>query len=196
MKTGNRILLSLSAPLAVLLTSCATPGGYASPEHRLPEGSTVELMQTLKLPPNSARVFVQDGVAMRGDDVNLWEPHCSFGLNRNRDGKPLAREIHPAKFTTGEVGIGVHAGLTPGGDSYAVPQGVPVVERVQVAGLFGGEGGAGTPWPYTYYTTIELYSDAEPQVDDLTCSFDGGPIHRNLTVDQIRRTLGDIARIY
>lgn len=191
----NKLKLLIAVPLiAGAVSACTSTGGYNSPEYRLPDGSTVELTRTLKFPYQSVRAYVQGGEVLPWSDINKYVPYCSFGLNRNRIDGPLAREIPPTRFVTGEFRIGVDARLEP-----ATP--VQLAGNAPMAGvLLASEGamsgGGGTPWPYTYYTTIELYSEDAPQVDDLTCAFLGGTRDENLTLDEIRGTLGDLVRIY
>jgi predicted small secreted protein len=198
MRARKRILPLTVGLGAAVLTACSTTGGYGSPEYRLPEGSTVELMETLEFSPNSTRVFIQGGVQMRGRDVDLWQPHCSFNLKRGLGEAPRAVEIQPTRFSTGKASLGVRAALDNGGggNGYAVPEGLPVIKEIRVAGLFGGAQGGGTPWPYTYYTTIPLYSEDAPRVQELTCAYQGSAAERNITVDVIQETLGDVARVY
>lgn len=177
---------------AAALTACAVPGGYQPAKYRIPDGASVELMQTLQFSGRSARVYIQFGETLRRNDVNEWEPYCSFGLNRNRDGRSLVREIEPTVFTVRESRTGVEIARRPDDTG---PAGSIDDRRIVVAGLFGGGDPGGTPWPYVYYTKMELYSAQQPQVDDLTCEVKGGASERNLTVDDIRGALGDIARI-
>lgn len=192
MKKMDPTGLAVVGLVAVLLAACSTTGGY---QYRPPAGSTVELTQVLKFFPGSLRLYIQYGEVTRWQHLNTWVPYCSFGLTRTRDGRPLTREIHPTRFATGDVRIGVHAAAVP-----ACREEPPVIDAlagpgIEVAGLSGAPDG-GTPWPYRYYTEIELYSAEEPQVDDLTCAFDGGPMDRNLTVEEIGRVLSGIADIY
>lgn len=177
------------------LAACSSMGGYQSDRYRVPDGSEVELMQTLEFPGRSARSYIQFGEPVRRSDVNEWEPYCSFGLNRKRDDQPLAQEVTPTVFTVRKTQIGVDVAWSSEDQEPGIRGDV---QPILVAGLFGGGGrdASGTPSLYFYYTRMELYSDRQPQVDDLTCTFRGSPVDRNLTVDDIRDTLGGMARIY
>ncbi|HSH43101.1 MAG TPA: hypothetical protein VK973_13325, partial [Arenicellales bacterium] len=148
----------------------------------------LELLRTLEFPGRSARVYIQDGETSRRKHVNEWAPYCSFGLNRKRDGEALVREIPPGVFTIRRTSVGVE--IASAGEDAGDPGG-----GIRVAGLFGNGGPGGTPWPYRYTTTMELYSERSPQLDDLTCAVKGGPPDRNLTREEIRRALDGIARI-
>lgn len=177
---------------AATLTACSVPGGYRPADYRIPDGASVELMQTLRFPGRSARVYIQFGQTLRRNDVNEWQPYCSFGLNRDRDGQPLVREVGPTVFTVrkSEVGVEIARNSDDDGPAGSIDDG-----GIVVAGQLGGGDPGGTPWPYVYYTRMELYSAQQPQVDDLTCEVKGEPPDRNLKVDDIRGALGDIARI-
>lgn len=194
MNYAKRVSRTILPLIAGLVAGCTTSGGYNTPEYQLPDGSTVELTETLTLPYRSVRVYIQGGESLRWKSVNRYLPYCSFGLNRNRNNQPLAREIQPTRFTTGDFRLGVEARLDPARQPVHVAgaDGVSVLRFAQSAGR---EGNGGTPWPYTFYTRIELYSDQAPQVDDLTCAYDGDSTDGNLTLDEIRDTLGDLVRL-
>lgn len=192
-----KLTLCVAGGLALAsLSACSSTGGYQSAKYRVPDGSSVELTQTLRFPGRSTRTYIQYGeILRRRRDVNEWEPYCSFGLNRSRDDRTLAHEVEPTVFTVRDtrIGVDVSSNFEDGDDR----GGLFDDRRVLVAGLFGGGGGrAGTPALHYYHTTLELYSDLQPQVSDLTCTFRGSVVDRNLTVDAIRETLGGIVRIY
>lgn len=186
---------SLLPLLALLLTACSATGGYQSPEYRVPEGTRVELTRVLHFPGRSARIYIQFGGIVRWQDVDQWAPHCSFGLNRKRDGKPLARDIASTVFTV--VGSRVWVDV-----SWNFEQDRPTDQagnrETVVADLLNRGFGHrdDTPSLYIYKTRLTLYSEQEPQVDDLTCAYRGSRTDRNLTMDEIRNTLGNIARIH
>lgn len=194
LKSSSFVVAGLAA---ASLTGCASTAVYqSSSSYRPSEGSTIELTQSLQLSPGAARVYIQDGKPRHWNEVNPWKPYCSFGLNRTRDGKPLAREIHPTTFSTGTTRLGIYAALDPGKPLELDPGSAFAKRGVEVAGLFGQEGRGGFPSRNTYVTSIELFSDEEPQVDDLTCAYDGVSVDRHLTRDQIQGTLGDVAKIH
>jgi len=196
LKPGPMIMMTRLTTLAVgcaaaaALTACSVPGGYQTASYRVPDGGKLELKQTLRFPGRSARVYIQYGGFVRRKNVNEWEPYCSFGLDRSRDGKPLVREVPPTVFTVRKTQIGTDIAYEPG-----APDGVIPGRPLRVAGLFGGEGPGGTPWPYVHFTKMELFSERQPQVDDLTCAVKGSPVDRNLTLDAIQGAMGEIALI-
>lgn len=196
MNTANSTLWVAGFLALASLTACSSTGGYQSDKYRVPDGSQVELTQTLRFPGRSTRTYIQYGETLRRrGDVNEWEPYCSFGLNRSRDGRARTHEVEPTVFTVRgtTIGVDVSSNLEDGDD-----RGGLIDERgVLVAGVFGGGGGrAGTPALHYYHTTLQLYSDLQPQVSDLTCTFRGSVVDRNLTVDEIRETLDGVVRIY
>ncbi|MDZ7840256.1 MAG: hypothetical protein U5R46_05470 [Gammaproteobacteria bacterium] len=191
--TTTRLLTRAAALcMPVFLGACAATGENQSAGQRVADGTRVELNQPLRFPGRSARAYVQFGETLRRNDVNEWAPYCSFGLNRNRDGAPLVREVGPTTFTVSDSRSGVDVSLVP---DDAGPAGLIRDRGIMVAGQFGG-GRGGTPALHIYYTTMSLYSEQQPQVDDLTCAYRGSLPDRNLTVEEIRDTLGDIARLY
>lgn len=195
MKQMKLVMLAVAGLAIASVAGCSTTGGYQSPEYRLAKGSTIELMQTLHFPSGSARLYIQDGKPQGWNDLNLWKAYCSFGLNSTRDHKPLVHEVQPTKFTIGGTRLGVYAALDPVNPP-AVDPGSDFAKRgVEVAGLFSGGGHGGFPYPYTFTTTMSLFSEQEPQVAELTCAFNGEAVDRNLTLDQIQDTLGSVAKI-
>lgn len=197
MNTTTTSLLSRTAAfcMSAFLAACAATGENQPAGQRITEGARVELNQTLHFPGRSARAYIQFGETLRRNDVNEWAPYCSFGLNRHRDGAPLVREVQPTTFTVSDWRSGVDVSLVPDDAGDPGPAGLIRDRGIMVAGEFGG-GRGGTPALHIYYTTMSLYSEQQPQVDDLTCAFRGAPQDRTLTVEEIRRALGDFARLY
>lgn len=195
MKHMKLVVLAGAGLLAASVSGWAVAGAHQSAEYRLPTGSTVELTQTLRFPAGSARTYIQDGKPQGWNDLNLWEPYCSFGLNSTRDHQPLVREIHPTTFTTGNTRLGVYAALNLADPPVADPNSVFARQGVEVA----DDHGAGFPSQFSFTTTITLFSDQEPQVADLTCAYygmHGAPEDRNLTLTQIQDTLGAVAKLH
>lgn len=181
--------------LPVFLSACAATGENPPAGQRITDAARLELNQTLRFPGRSARTYIQFGETLRRNDVNEWEPYCSFGLNRSRDGAPLVREVEPTTFTVSDLRSGIDVSLAPDDAGGPGPAALIRERGIMVAGQFGG-GRGGTPALHIYYTTMSLYSGQQPQVDDLTCAFRGAPHDRNLTLEEIRNTLSDIARLY
>lgn len=178
----------VGAVLSAALTACAGTTGYGASDRGLRTASRVVLAQPLHLPGRAARVYIQYGEVTRHAHLNEWQPYCSFGLDRTRDGEPLVREIRPTVFTVRQSRVGVDV-VWQGRDG---PSGA-ADGALRVAGLLGG--GGGTPFPYVYYSELELFAADQPQVDDLSCRVTGGPPRRNLDLEQVREALGEVARV-
>lgn len=185
-------LLASAASLGLLLVAgCSGTVPHDSAEYRPPEGTRVKLNQTLHFPGRTPRVYLQFGEIRKWGEVNEWSPYCSFGLNRQRDGKPQVSQVRPGVFTVRRTRVELEVSQ----DLKGRPPGSGVDDDgVRVASLSNG-GRGGTPALFIYRTTMTLYSDQQPQLDDLTCAYRGSRRDRNLSMDQIRGTLGDIATI-
>lgn len=199
----TRLMFHAAGYLALVsAAACSSMGEYRSAGSRIPEGATVELTRTLPFLGRSTRAYIQFGETLRGrGDVNEWEPYCSFGLDRRRDGEALVREVGPTTFEVTQSQVGVDVALSPGdaqddAKDDAKDDGLINDREIVVAGAFGGGAGpSGTPSFHIYYMSLQLYSSQQPQVDDLTCAYRGSSVDRYLTVDEVRSTLGGIARI-
>lgn len=192
----TRLMFHAAGYLALMsVVACSSTGDYRSADSRIPESATVELTQTLQFPGRSTRAYIQFGETLRRrGDVNEWEPYCSFGLNRSRDGEALVREVGPTTFEVTQSRVGVDVARSPGdaGDN----DGLINDRMIVVAGAFGGGGSpSGTPAFHIYFASLQLYSSQQPQVDDLTCAYRGSSVDRYLTLEEIRSTLGGTARI-
>lgn len=185
------VLVGVVALVAASVAGCSSTGGYQTPEYRLANGSVIELTQTLRFPSGGARTYIQDGESKAWNSLTQWRPYCSFGLNAARDHGPLVAEIHPAKFTTGDTRLGVYAALDPENPPSVDPDSIFARRGTEVTAEAAASGAS----VRTFYTTITLYSDQEPQVDDLTCAYNGSSVDRNLTLAQIQATLGAIVKI-
>lgn len=186
------LLATVSSLVLLLLAGCSSTGSHPAPEYRPPEGSRVELKQAIEFPGHTARSYLQYGKFEKWGAIYEWSPYCSFGLNRTRDDQPQARRIEPDVFEVRNTRV--HVDISRGPEDRAPGSG-PDHGPVRLASLSGGSR-AGTPSLFIYLTTITLYSDQQPQLDDLTCAYRGSRQDRNLTMDEIRSTLGNIATIH
>ena len=191
MRQIKLVVLGVAGLVAAWIPGCSSTGGYQTPEYRLSNGSIIELTQTLSFPSGGARTYIQDGESKPWNSLSQWRAYCSFGLNATRDHKPLVSEIHPTKFTTGDTRLGSYAALDPDNPSSLDPDSIFASRGIEVV----ADAADSAASPHTFYTTITLYSDQEPQVDDLTCAINGLPSARNLTLAQIQATLGSIVKM-
>lgn len=167
---------ALLAAAGVLLAACQTldssTGYYAKP---VTPGSQVEVLQVLQVPAGLARVYLQYGTVVRYTAVDQYAPFCYFLLQA-----PLPHEqpIHPAVFGIENV--------------YMDETDVRLALPVQVA--VASDAGRG---PIAYRLYMALASAQNADVRALVClaAFDA-PYHaRPVTLDDIRLSLGALARI-
>jgi hypothetical protein len=185
------VLPAIAGLVVASVAGCSSVGGYQTPAYRLANGSIIELTQTLSFPSGGARTYIQDGESKPWNSLSQWRAYCSFGLNATRDHKPLAGEIHPTTFTTGDTRLGSYALLDPDNPPGVDPDSIFASRGAKVVADSAASGAS----VRTFYTTITLHSDQEPQVDDLTCAYNGSSIDHNLTLAEIQATLGAIVRI-
>lgn len=188
--TGGTVV----AIAGLLLAGCGTtadtpPGAYGRAGPDLPTGSEVELHETLRMPVDSARVYVQGGRVVSYSDINHFALYCSFGLERT-GGEPLVSAIEPDRF---EI---VRAPRTwwraDAGDAEAV--------RVASAGVrLAGMRHRQDADRYTFYVELALRSERQPQVDDLRCEYEGQDDDRLFTpypsAERIDAALGEVATV-
>lgn len=168
------------------LAGCAVSGGYEGAA--VPRGSELVLHERLDVPAGSARVFVQDGAVVREGAVNRFVVSCSMGLER-RDGGPLPDAVLPGRFRVPQDSrwrgqAGLHgsdfmavrvAGMTPGA-------GLGMFHHRSVDRL-------------DFETEFPLESASQPEVDDVTCRYNGYWTGNPPTFEQIDEAFGDIATL-
>lgn len=168
--------------LIMALTSCtAGPYSVSSPYYRIPAGSRLVLKQTLTIPPNSARIYIQYGKVITPKERDQYYAHCWF----------LSRKV----LDTAQI-------ITP--DTFIVTKTQKYEDDVQIQGayLLASLHGAtmktsdGGPTAVEYSTTLTIHSDTQPDINQFVCSYWEDPLDaKHLTVAEIRKTLGDIADI-
>ena len=168
--------------VAMMATGCAATGDgdYGS---RVFDVSTVVLERPLDLSRGDARVYVQDGEVIRQQDRNRFEPWCSFTVRKRSGDADRIAMIEPDRFLAGEP------------VRWSPPESTPPGMRGVSLGIRIGLPEGGTPGMYTWYTRFRLRSDSQPQVDTLTCGYDGDSLDGHLTLEQIRATLGDVGTV-
>ncbi|MGD8310885.1 MAG: hypothetical protein PVG98_15720 [Chromatiales bacterium] len=149
----------------------------------VPEGSRVEVLRAITVPPGRTRVFLQAG--RPGGGTGQYYPSCNFEVRDLKEDE--AQTIEPGVFRVTRV----HR--------------APFVEVVQRAplrlaslGLAMGDGDSdGSDTMVTRTVHMELASEAQPNVSRLTCR--GGfadPFDADYpSIEEIRQALGDWARI-
>lgn len=185
----SRNITAIRAVLAVAalgtLTACATSGGGHAASV-VPAGSVLVLDRTLDMPPGGARVHIQGGRVVPEGDINRFVPHCSFGLRLQSGDEALIGAIRPGRFDTGRSRSWAQARREPGDGVRVAARGWPMLARSRERGGL---------IHLRFRTEIPLGSAEQPQVDDLTCQYDGEPYDGYLTLEQIRSALGPIASL-
>jgi hypothetical protein len=169
----------ISVLLALLTTACQVPPSQQeiSPAFKVPPGSTLILNQDLLIPANRTKIFVQGGRLAYG--ANGYYPYCRFSV---RDIQP-----DPQRVAAGEFAIYRTERVR---DLFAA-----LDKSQMLAAVFSGNGrGDGKPSPITYGTRMYLRSAEQPHVFRMLCGHlqDPNLTARDLTVKQIRQTLGEV----
>lgn len=175
------LLLFVMLSTLGLVSACATSGKEPDPHaHRVfKPGMTIQLNQTLSIPPQLARVYFQNGKIVRKLEVDQYRPSCnilsfkvidseqtivpdSFEIVRVRNNSELLQKSYPMLASKKYIGIGVFDnGLSP------------------MAEIF--------------ITLLEIRSSKNPDIKQLECLAWRKP-HSNdyLTIPDIQQSLGDI----
>jgi hypothetical protein len=163
--------------LGLLLVACQsvdTRGGfYSSP---LLPGDEVEILKTVTIAPELARVYIQRGQLGSYPGIDQYAPFCYFLL---RDPLPVEQRIEPGRLTVASVWL----------DETAVSLDQPV----RVAGLWPVGGSRG---PIAFQFHIRLKSETRSGFT-LVCSgaFDAPALAIPIRLPELREALGDYAKV-
>ena len=175
------------AALAAVLSSCQTyHGDESSPYYVVPAGSRLILQQELTIPPNELSVFIQNGRAVRKNEVQHYYPFCRLQLYRTSES---ARTVRPDEITITDAAQHRRqsGALTDAG-------GLLVARLVVAQDDDRGNGGQ----LQSHLTVMELRSEKQPGIFRLTCaqwSYKGDIGDRHLTITEIRQTLEPLFRL-
>ena len=172
--------------LAVLLALLALSGcasywqslGEKSPYFDIPVGSTVTLTQAVRVPPQSATVYIQFGRAVAQDQVHEYTPYCRLELKSVHNS---FQQVEPGTFviTDWEHEASSIVSRAP----TVVPVRATAAGRIMEAnlGLIGGE-------DLRFATTFDLRTPPDSKVYDLVCESWQNPVTGNfLSLDEMRR---------
>jgi hypothetical protein len=171
--------------LAVVLGACETAykdglPNERSPEFWVPVGSKLLLHRSIEIPPGQGAAYFQNGKLLRWYDVDQYGSYCALALPTRWD---VAQRVSPDVFVVRKVSQRFLFTLA------AAPPGPLRQARLVPAARDRDRDGM------TYEvlaTVMELHSERQPEVRALTCASWTLPQGRsNLTVEQIRRALGD-----
>lgn len=185
-----RVASALMVTMAIA-AGCATTGG---PSAFQPEpGTTVEVTKQLDIPHRSTRLYIQGGVPVRHRDVDRFVAYCVINIDRKHDGMPLVDSVKPGTFTTGKSRLSLRVSEAGPWEPVMVASSNDSANpvRLQLA-----EAADSTPTMFLYDTIIPLHSEEQPQVTDLTCSYDGGSFGNHLAPAEISDALGELVRFY
>lgn len=184
-----RIYALLFASLCLLL-SCqsAKVGNPTSPNYPPPAGSVIILNQDLEIPPETTRVFLQQGKVYGYHGFDRYLPWCYFELEKLKSTTQILSadtfEIYRITSRTEQVveNTAVHlAGL-----------GVRPATDTLVA-MSGGDG----PSTETAVVHMWLRSERQSDIRKLVCggAEENPAIVQAPSIDQIRTSLGEIATL-
>jgi len=172
-------------PLFALgVAGCAALGPFEpdSPYWLPPVGSEVDLKQSLEVPPQSARVFLQQGVVVAKSGVNQFLPSCNFEVNQVFE--DTSQTIQPDTFRVLRVGRQWEEVVQQAPTQYAALH----LARASVDG--------GTS-PIIHTVHLWLESARQPEVRRLSCrgGVDDPPKAKPPSGEEIFQALGDIAAL-
>ena len=164
------------------VTACASgPYPTASPYFTIPQGSHLILKQSLTIPPDTGRVYIQQGLVVSDSEKDQYYPHCwfvSWVVNE------AAQQIKPDDFIITS---------SRKNESYAKTQqrfNLANASPVILSGIFFGA------TAIEYSTELTIHSNRQPNIRQLICSHWEDPADANhLSLTQINTVLGDIAEI-
>ena len=195
LKNYVALILSL-ASMASILTACASgPYPITSSYYQIPVGSHIELTQTLTILPNTARVYLQYGKVVSPKEKDRYQPNCwflswkvlertqtilpdTFIIKGSEKSQDLVQNISNIKFASRSMQVDVGVGI-----------GIGAGNNMKV---FSGD----VPMAAEYTTTLQIYSDKQPDIQQLACSHWDDPSNgEHLTVEKMQQALGNVARI-
>ena len=193
-------VLATGIILTVGLASCAAQQyPVTSPYYHIPPGTRIVLNETLTIPPNSARVYLQYGKVVTPKEKDRYQANCwflswklqnspqiihpdTFIVTQSQKNEDYVQNLSNLKFASAavsaEVGVGVGIGISTGKHGMLDPF------------------SADTPIATEYTTDIYIQSDTQPDIRRLACShWDDVHTGEHLTVEQMQSALGKIATI-
>ncbi len=169
--------------MTLIITAC-TGGGYSesSPYFNIPAGTKIIVKQKLKILPNTGRVYLQYGKVVSPSDRDQYEYNCWFLSWKIKE---TVQTIEPGTFTVTNTR---HT-------DFLVKS--LYDRRLMLASSnekFNLVSGAATATEYT--TELSIFSEKQPDIRRLVCSYWGDPGYgKQITVPEMRAVLGDIVKI-
>jgi hypothetical protein len=166
--------------LVLLLGGCAglESTDPASPYYAYSTGWSAQLNRPLTIPPGAATVRLQYGEIVPRNGVQEQDPFCVVELNTVSD---APQTLQPGRFEVLRVTRSVSTIFAQGASS---------------SFMYTGARNDGELTMLYYITEFHLRDPAQPNLRSMTCAWDqikpgNWPMMRHLTLDEIRRALGD-----
>lgn len=159
----------------VILTACQSwhDPSENSPFYPIAVGSRLILKQPLSIPADRASVYIQRGRIVPYNGRDTYYANCQFELNTL---KPFAQTVDPDEFTVSKV-----------------TQYIRLNHLYEPGRMYAQIGGKGDVSSKLYAWMIYLRSSRQPDVLRMTCGrWDYPGAARQLTIQEIRNTLGDL----
>ncbi|TCK17252.1 hypothetical protein DFR30_0475 [Thiogranum longum] len=147
------------------------PGYFSNP---VEVGTALEVVEVLRVPAGSARVYLQGGEVSRYEHIDQYQPFCYFLMHKP---SPVARDIRPATFNVRSVEL----------REQDVRLATPL--RVAHRGVFGSGDGPGVI-AFETHMLLDITGQADPE--RLVCSGAFAPPMEAAPVrlDEMRQALG------
>jgi hypothetical protein len=162
--------------LTCLLLVACQPRVYPidSPYYRIPLGSELILNKNITIPPNRARVFIQNGHLLKANAVDQYYPFCEFEILTLSD---QSQTIQTDRFQIHELSKQMKTSRQQ--LRYASTS-LDHLDQPLIA----------------YNTVMYLTSSRQPDVYRLSCMYwTDDNMDNHLTLEQIRKTLGKLFSI-
>lgn len=164
--------------LVLGLHACANliPKDENSPYYPVPAGSRLILHQDLRVPPDSARVYLQYGKLVAAPSTS--DPYCQFEVN---DVLPVVQTLKADEFVVRKTQMDLRH--------------ISLQNPLIMAAWHGSESDDADDVTLVWY--VWLYSPRQPNVLRLICGgmFDQPYRARRPSINEIRAQLGDIASL-
>jgi len=181
--------------VASLLASCASnPYPASSPYYQIPSGSQIELKQSLSIPPDRARVYLQHGKVVSASEKNRYAPHCWFLSQKlSEDGQVIQPDtfVITSTYKSQDLVQNFSNQMLASNSLYVDWKGA-----IELSSHHRISGGGDALMAVDYISELRIHSDKQPDIQRMGCSHWDDPSMGNyLTLDQMQSALGDIALI-
>ena len=167
------LLLFVSLPL---LACQLTAGKNDSSLELPPANSRLVLNQALTIQPGTARVAMQGGRVMSGNDINRYHPYCRLEVQKVAE---VPQTVNPGEFVIRRA--------------YQESNTVQAGGLRYTAGRVGFYDGSPS---FLIFRTVFVLASQQPQVRWMVCEQWGDVVMgRNLTLQEIRNALGEIVTL-